>query len=118
MPKKRLTALNGLTAQLRNIGAVMADPFRLKETVMLFLTLDGSGRLRKRYSITVSDIYLQNGTPFVADRFGNSAEASLLIAEHLNSRPDFELYMYDGYGHAAYDCAPDYTERLLKFLKK
>lgn len=78
MPKKRLTALNGLTAQLRNIGAVMADPLRLKETVMLFLTLDGSGRLRKRYSITVSDIYLQDGTPFVADRFGNSAEASLL----------------------------------------
>lgn len=50
MPKKRLTALNGLTAQLRNFGAVMADPFRLKETVMLF----------------------------VADRFGNSADASLL----------------------------------------
>ena len=44
------------------------------------------------------------------------AEASLLIAEHLNSSPDFELYMYDGYGHAAYDTAPDYKERILRFL--
>ena len=78
MPKKRLTALDSLTAQLRNVGAVSACPFRLKNTMMLFLTLDGSGKLRKRYSITVSNMYLQDGTPFVADRFGNSAEASLL----------------------------------------
>lgn len=46
------------------------------------------------------------------------AEASRLIAEHLNSRPDFELYMYDGYGHAAYDTAPDYKDRILHFLTK
>lgn len=78
MPKKRLTALDSLTAQLRNVGAVSDSPFRLKKTMLLFLTLDGSGKLRKRYSITVSNMYLQDGTPFVADRFGNSAEASLL----------------------------------------
>jgi hypothetical protein len=24
--------------------------------------------------------------------------------------------MYDGYGHAAYDFAPDYKEQVLKFL--
>lgn len=45
-------------------------------------------------------------------------QASEIIAAHLTGSPDCELYMYDGYGHAAYDCAPDYTERLLKFLKK
>ena len=27
------------------------------------------------------------------------------------------LCMYDGYGHAAYDMAPDYKERILEFLK-
>ncbi|MBO5995355.1 MAG: alpha/beta hydrolase [Firmicutes bacterium] len=43
------------------------------------------------------------------------AEASQKLADQLN---DCELYMYEGYGHAAYDTAPDYKERILKFLKK
>lgn len=45
------------------------------------------------------------------------AEASVEIVEELKGRPDCELYMYDGYGHAAYDLAPDYRERMLRFLK-
>ena len=44
------------------------------------------------------------------------ADATLQIAERLGARPDFQLHMYDGYGHAAYDTAPDYKERLLRFL--
>ena len=44
------------------------------------------------------------------------ARASEQIAEHLSSRTDCELYMYNGYGHAAYDLAPDYKERILRFL--
>ncbi len=44
------------------------------------------------------------------------ADAAMLIAEHLGSHPDFEVYMYDGYGHAAYDTAPDYKERIMNFL--
>ncbi|MBR4473324.1 MAG: alpha/beta fold hydrolase [Oscillospiraceae bacterium] len=44
------------------------------------------------------------------------AEASRQIAAHLGGRPDVELYMYDGYGHAVYDTAPDYRERVLNFL--
>ena len=44
------------------------------------------------------------------------AEATAQMAERLTGRPDFELAMYDGYGHAAYDTAPDYTERILNFL--
>ena len=44
------------------------------------------------------------------------ADASERIAEHLSGRPDCELYMYNGYGHAAYDLAPDYKERILRFL--
>ena len=43
------------------------------------------------------------------------AEASRQIAESLNT--DAELYLYDAYGHAAYDTAPDYKERILHFLK-
>lgn len=41
-------------------------------------------------------------------------DASRQMAEKL---PGASLYMYDGYGHAAYDTAPDYKERLLDFLR-
>ena len=44
------------------------------------------------------------------------ADATLRIAERLNRRRDFSLYMYDGYGHASYDTAPDYKDRILRFL--
>ena len=38
------------------------------------------------------------------------------IRDCLGERPDAELYLYDGFGHAAYDIAPDYKERVLRFL--
>ena len=44
------------------------------------------------------------------------ADATMEIAEKLDERPDFRLYMYIGYGHAAFDTAPDYRERILRFL--
>ena len=44
------------------------------------------------------------------------ADAATTIADCLQDRPGFELYMYEGYGHAAYDTAPDYKERMLQFL--
>ena len=43
-------------------------------------------------------------------------EASRQIMEHFKNRPDCELFMYNDYGHAAYDVAPDYRERMLKFF--
>ncbi|MBR6114990.1 MAG: alpha/beta hydrolase [Oscillospiraceae bacterium] len=44
------------------------------------------------------------------------ADATMEIAERLDPRPDFRLYMYTGFGHAAFDTAPDYRERLLRFF--
>ena len=44
------------------------------------------------------------------------SDATMEIAEKLDRRPDFRLYMYIGYGHAAFDTAPDYRERMLKFF--
>ena len=44
------------------------------------------------------------------------SESSAQIIEHFKGRPDCELFIYDGYGHAVYDLAPDYRERMLKFL--
>ena len=46
------------------------------------------------------------------------SDAAGQIAEHFGGRDDFELYMYDGYGHAVYDTAPDYKERILHFLEE
>ncbi|MBO4901566.1 MAG: alpha/beta hydrolase [Lachnospiraceae bacterium] len=45
-------------------------------------------------------------------------EASEKIAEKLKDKPGCSLYMYDGYGHAAYDTAPDYKERIREFFCK
>jgi phosphoglycerate kinase len=44
------------------------------------------------------------------------AQASHIIYDQLAGREDCELYMYDGFGHAVYDLAPDYRERMLKFF--
>lgn len=44
-------------------------------------------------------------------------EASLEIIEKMKDRDDFNWFMYDGYGHAAYDTAPDYKERILDFFR-
>ena len=44
------------------------------------------------------------------------SDATMEIAERLDDRPDFRLYMYVGYGHAAYDTAPDYRDRIQRFL--
>ena len=45
-------------------------------------------------------------------------DAAGQIAEQLKGRPDCEYRRYDGYGHAAYDTAPDYKENMLRFLTK
>ena len=42
-------------------------------------------------------------------------EASEKIASAFEGRPDCDLFMYDGYGHAAYDLAPDFKARILRF---
>ncbi|WP_408070580.1 alpha/beta fold hydrolase [Butyrivibrio sp. JL13D10] len=45
------------------------------------------------------------------------SDATMEIAENLEHRPDFKLYMYIGYGHAAFDTAPDYRKRLFEFFE-
>ncbi len=46
-------------------------------------------------------------------------DATMEIAENLDyKQDDFQLYMYTGFGHAAFDTAPDYRKRLLDFFLK
>ena len=44
---------------------------------------------------------------------GGTAEA---IYGCMKKNPPAELYVYNGYGHACYDTAPDFKERLFRFL--
>lgn len=46
------------------------------------------------------------------------SDATMVIAENLDYRPDFSLYMYNGYGHASFDTAPGYKQKVLDFLLK
>ena len=46
------------------------------------------------------------------------SDMTMEIAEKLDVREDFELYMYNGFGHAAFDTAPDYLKRLYSFFMK
>lgn len=43
-------------------------------------------------------------------------DAAKEMVEKLGDRESFRLHMYDGYGHAAFDTAPDYRERMMDFL--
>ena len=43
------------------------------------------------------------------------SEAYKELARCLNNA---ELYVYDGYGHAAFDMAPDYKERIFRFFQQ
>lgn len=44
--------------------------------------------------------------------------AAAALAQGLADNPGFETFTYEGYGHAAFDTAPDYRERLLRFFMK
>lgn len=44
------------------------------------------------------------------------SDATMEIAEKLDTRPGFRLFLYIGYGHAAFDTAPDYRDRMRAFF--
>ena len=46
------------------------------------------------------------------------ADSTQKIAEQFSGKSNFETYMYSGYGHAVYDTAGDYTQRLFAFFNK
>ena len=44
------------------------------------------------------------------------SDATMEIAEKLDEKQGFKLFMYTGFGHAAFDTAPDYRRRLCDFF--
>lgn len=89
---------------LRRIGRPK-DLSRFVAMVRTCLTCDAYPELRK---ITCQALVIGGGKDYVV-----TGQASYEIAEALGC----EIYMYDELGHAAYDEATDYNERVLRFLK-
>ena len=44
-------------------------------------------------------------------------EQSQELIDALKDNPGLQSYIYEGFGHAAYDLAPDYKERMLEFFR-
>ena len=45
------------------------------------------------------------------------SDMTMEIAEDLEETTDVKLFVYNGYGHAAFDTAPDYKQRIAGWLK-
>ena len=43
-------------------------------------------------------------------------DATMEIAEKLDYKKDFRLYMYTGFGHASFDTAPNFRSRMYEFF--
>ena len=43
-------------------------------------------------------------------------DAICLLVEKMKDKPGFRSFVYSGYGHASFDTAPDYQERILRFF--
>ena len=46
------------------------------------------------------------------------AEAAKELCEKFKGRDGFESCIYSGFGHAAYDTAPDFPRRMYDFIKE
>jgi len=44
-------------------------------------------------------------------------DAAQELIDALKDNPGLQSYIYEGFGHAAYDLAPDYKERMLEFFR-
>ena len=82
----------------------------LKRFIILAEGLNGFDVTRRLSQIRCPVLVLGSGDDAVL-----GGEASERIASAFAGRPDCEIHMYDGYGHAAYDLAPDYRARILRF---
>ena len=96
---------------LRELAKGVTDK-ELARFVKLTETMEGFDAADRLREITCPVLCVSSRDDGV---FGEGAESE--IAEALGGRDGFELYFYDGFGHAAYDTAPDYKARIMAFLK-
>lgn len=103
------------------------EVFEQSEQLILEAAKDVTQEDLKRFMICAEDrsFDMRNELPnlkcplFVANAeddqvLGSDSQNAFVSA--LNGRPDFTVHMYRGYGHAAYDFAPDFKERMKHFF--
>ena len=103
------------------------EVFEQSEQLILEAAKDVTQEDLKRFMICAEDrsFDMRNELPnlkcplFVANAeddqvLGSDSQNAFVSA--LNGRPDFTVHMYRGYGHAAYDFAPDFKERMKQFF--
>lgn len=84
----------------------------LSRFVILAQAIDGFSIVPDLKQITCPVLVLGSQTDEVL-----SGAASEEIIASLENSAHKEIHMYSGFGHGVYDCAPDYQERILAFLK-
>ena len=97
-----------LAAMSEKVSDVELDKFRI-----LTLGTAGLDIRDKLKAIRCPALVIGDRTDMVL-----GGDASVEIYELLKDNGSAELYMYDGFGHAAYDAAPDYTDRLYTFFNR
>jgi pimeloyl-ACP methyl ester carboxylesterase len=85
-----------------------------KEDLERFLICaeDRSFDMRKELQNLKCPLFVANAEDDLV--LGSDSQKAFVSA--LNGRPDFTVHMYRGYGHAAYDFAPDFKERMKQFF--
>lgn len=97
--------------QLLTDMAQTVTPDELRRFVVFAEATEGFNVLDKLDKITCPVLVLGSSDDQVL-----GGEASEIIADGLTNASSCEIYMYDGYGHAVYDTAPDYRDRMAQFL--
>jgi len=85
----------------------------LDHFIVMAQAIDGFDITADLYKITCPVMIIGSSDDAVL-----GSEASKIIRDNLKNSSDCELFMYDGYGHAVYDLAPDFHKRVYNFLKK
>lgn len=95
------------------IAAKSTTPEELRRFAVFVRAMDGFDARSSLRSISCPVLLLSSSDDGV---FGK--EDFELMQNELKDIRGFEFHLYDSYGHAAYDLAPDYKERLLRFFKE
>ena len=94
-----------------NSAAETVTDEELERFVILANSLNGFNLLSRLGSIDCPVLYINAKDDAVFD-----TETQAKTIELLQFLPNFCVYTYDGYGHAAFDTAPDYKERVRDFF--
>ena len=106
-------------AAFENLHALLTKAARsvTREDLRRFVVLAGAAR---NFDATRELEMISCPTLIVGDTddriFGSGA--AYAIIDRMKNDSDVELHLYNGYGHACYDTAPDFKERILRFLMK